>query len=90
MSPFTTLPLGFPTHSVDITGRQICLGDVVDYDVEGDDPCPFTVVFEDNGFRKKYAHWDELLTKPLLETGEAVSRLRLKIVSPALADHPSP
>lgn len=87
MSTPPTLPLGFPTHSVDITGQRICLVDVVDYDFAGDDPFPFSVAFEDNGFRKKFVDWDELLTKPLPATGTAVIRLRLKVVSPALADH---
>jgi hypothetical protein len=74
------LKAGFPTHSFDITGKQICLGDIVDYDFEGDDPCPFEVVFEDNAFRKKYKKWDETLTKPILEFGESEKNMKLKII----------
>ncbi len=76
------LPLGFPTHSIDLTGKIICLGDVVDYDFEGDDPCPFEVIFEDNAFRKKYinSEWDEVVEKPLLPYGNEAIRMKLKIV----------
>lgn len=48
------LPKGFPTHTKDVNGQIICLGDIVDYDFKGDTPCPFEVVFEENAFRKKY------------------------------------
>lgn len=68
------------TSTKDITGRIIKLGDIVDYDFEGDDPCPFEVVFEDNAFRKKYPDWDNTLTKPMLEYGHNAKRMKLKIV----------
>ena len=74
------LPVGFPTHTVDIVGKTICLGDIVDYDFEGDDPCPFEVVFENNAFRKKYKKWDNSLTKPMLEFGYEAEMMKLKIV----------
>jgi hypothetical protein len=74
------LPKGFPTHTKDITGETIKLGDMVDYDFEGDDPCPFEVVFEENAFRKKYPKWDEANPKPLLENQHQAENMRLKIV----------
>lgn len=74
------MPIGFPTHTKDITGKLICLGDIVDYDFKDDDSCPFEVVFEDNAFRKKYKKWDKTLVKPLLEFGYAANKMRLKIV----------
>ena len=74
------LPLGFPSHSVDINNEVICIGDICDYDFEGDAPCPFEVVFEHNAFRKKYKGWDETLIKPLLEFGREAKTMRLKIV----------
>lgn len=74
------LTIGFPTHTKDINGEVICLGDIVDYAFEGDDPCPFEVIFEQNAFRKKYKKWDKTLTKPLLEFGYEAEIMRLKIV----------
>lgn len=74
-----TLPKGFPTHSVDIEGSLICVGDIVTYDFE-DNTAKFEVVFEANAFRKKYKRWDKTLEKPILEYGTAVERMRLKIV----------
>lgn len=70
---------GFPTHTKDITGKVIKLGDVVMYDFE-ENTSSFVVVFEDNAFRKKYKKWDKSLPKPLLETGEEALMMRLKIV----------
>lgn len=64
----------------DITGKTIKLGDIVDYDLDADDPCPFEVVFEDNAFRKKYPDWDNTLTKPMLEFGDHAKTMRLKII----------
>lgn len=75
----TVLAAGFPTHSVDITGKRICLGDEVTYDFD-DEHSKFIVVFEDNAFRKKYKRWDKTLEKPLLEYGEIAKQMRLKIV----------
>ena len=72
-------PLKFPTHSFDITGKQICLGDKVAYDFE-DNTSSFIVVFEDNAFRKKYPNWDKTLEKPILEYGNRAKEMRLKIV----------
>ena len=74
------LEKGFPTHSVDINGQVICLGDVVTYDFE-DNTRVFEVVFEDNAFRKKYEKWDKGLEKPILEFGPMVEIMRLKIVN---------
>lgn len=68
------------TSTKDINGVTIKLGDIVDYDFDGDDPCPFEVVFEDNAFRKKYPNWDDNLTKPMLEIGNEANRMRLKII----------
>ena len=70
---------GFPTHTEDVNGVTICLGDIVDYDFKGDPPCPFEVVFEENAFRKKYKDWGER-HKPRLEYGEEAKTMRLKIV----------
>lgn len=73
------LTKGFPTHSIDITGKQICLGDKVGYD-NGERNSTFIVVFEDNAFRKKYSKWLKNLEKPILECGLMAERMRLKIV----------
>lgn len=73
------LVAGFPTHSVDITGKQICLGDKVMYDFD-DEESSFIVVFENNAFRKKYPKWDKTLEKPILEYGRVAKEMRLKIV----------
>lgn len=67
------------THTVDITGRQICVGDTVTYDFE-DNTSQFVVVFENNAFRKKYDNWDETLERPLLEYGIMAEKMRLKII----------
>lgn len=73
------------THTKDINGDTICLGDIVDYDFEGDDPCPFEVVFENNAFRKKYIKgWDYTLTKPMLEFGYEAVVMKLKIIKKAI------
>lgn len=69
------------THTKDITGKTIRLGDIVDYDFNDDDPCPFTVVFEENAFRKHYKGWDNTLQKPILEHGKQAKEMRLKIIS---------
>lgn len=74
------LPIGFPTHSVDILGRVICLGDKVGYDFD-DSTSKFIVVFEDNAFRKQYPKWDISIPKPILEFGHAALDMRLKIFS---------
>lgn len=76
------LPKGFPTHTKDITGRQICLGDKVTYDFD-DNTSSFEVVFEDNAFRKKYRGWDRTLEKPILEYGNRAKAMRLKLIKPA-------
>lgn len=73
------LAAGFPTHSIDITGKQICLGDKVTYDFD-DNTSSFIVVFENNAFRKKYPKWDKTLEKPILEYGFMAKKMRLKVV----------
>ncbi len=73
----TSLPRGFPTHSNDINGERICLGDKVAYDFP-DNTSSFAVVFEHNAFRVQYPGWDNTLTKPILEYGNAVKIMRLK------------
>ena len=73
------LPKGFPTHSKDISGKQICLGDKVTYNFD-DNTSSFVVVFENNAFRKKYPKWEKTLEKPILEYGFAAEKMRLKIV----------
>ena len=73
------LPKGFPTHTKDITGRQICLGDKVTYDFD-DNTSSFEVVFENNAFRKSYPTWDQENEKPLLEYGRQAEAMKLKIV----------
>lgn len=70
---------GFPTHTTDINGQTIKLGDIVGYDFDGDSTV-FEVVFENNAFRKKYKKWDKTLEKPLLEYGNAAINMRLKVV----------
>ena len=76
------LAAGFPTHSVDITGKTICLGDKVTYDFD-DDISSFVVVFENNAFRKKYPRWNKTLEKPILEYGIMAEKMRLKVVRSA-------
>lgn len=73
------LKKGFPTHSKDIAGKTICLGDKVTYDFD-DNTISFVVVFENNAFRKKYPKWDKTLERPILEYGFAAEKMRLKIV----------
>ena len=73
---------GFPTHSIDINGKQICLGDKVTYDFH-DNTSSFVVVFENNAFRKKYPRWNKTLEKPLLEYGFQAKKMRLKVVKSA-------
>ncbi|HEY6914807.1 MAG TPA: hypothetical protein VI413_09035 [Paludibacter sp.] len=74
------LPIGYPTHTKDITGRQVCVGDKVVYDYKGESNGYFIVVFEENAFRKKYPKWDPKLGYPLLEFGEQAINMRLKVV----------
>lgn len=78
------LPIGFPTHSIDINGNTICLGDTVTYDFDDSTTNDnFIVVFELNAFRKKYRGWDKTIEKPLLEYAYNAERMRLKIVKKA-------
>lgn len=79
------LPAGLPTHSVDITGKCICLGDKVTYDFD-DNTSSFVVVFENNAFRKKYPKWPKDLEKPILEYGSMAEKMRLKVVHSAKKD----
>lgn len=73
------LPPGFPTHTVDVTGLTICLGDTVGYDF-ADSTETFVVVFEDNAFRKKYKKWNSSLPKPMLAYGREAESMRMKVV----------
>jgi hypothetical protein len=73
------LQKGFPTHSKDISGKTICLGDKVIYDFD-DNTSSFVVVFENNAFRKEYQKWDKKIEKPILEYGLSAERMRLKII----------
>ena len=73
------LPKGFPTHTVDISGKQICLGDRVGYDFSDEDSF-FTVIFENNAFRKKYENWDDRMEKPILECGNMAQIMKFKII----------
>lgn len=77
--PNQTLPKGFPTSTVDISGKTICLGDEVTFDFP-DDKSSFIVVFEDNAFRKKYKTWNDELEKPFLQYGNFAKEMRFKIV----------
>ena len=76
------LEAGFPTHSIDITGKRICLGDKVTYDFD-DNTTNFIVVFENNAFRKQYPKWDKTLEKPILEYGLRAKEMRLKVIHSA-------
>lgn len=76
------LPLGFPTHTKDIKGNIICLGDTVGYDFD-DSTSSFRVIFEENAFRKEYKEWDQTLGKPLLESNNMAKELRLIIIAKA-------
>jgi len=77
------LPAGFPTHTDDINGQRICLGDKVVYDYKGESNSYFIVVFENNAFRKKYPGWDETLIKPILNFGTQAKLMRLKVAEKA-------
>jgi hypothetical protein len=77
------LSAGFPTHTDDINGERICLGDKVVYDYKGESNSYFIVVFENNAFRKKYPKWNETLIKPLLEFGNEAKIMRLKVAEKA-------
>ena len=70
---------GFSTHTTDINGEVIRLGDVVGYDFEGS-TSSFIVVFEGNAFRKQYKGWDKSLEKPILEYGQQAINMRLVII----------
>lgn len=70
---------GLPTHTIDITGRRILLGDKVTYDFP-EESSSFQVIFENNAFRKKYHGWDKTLEKPILEFGEMAKQMRLKVI----------
>jgi hypothetical protein len=83
------LEKGFPTHSTDINGKPIRLGDYLTYDFN-DNETFFQVVFEDNAFRKKYRNWKEYIEKPLLEYGGAVTNMRLVCVYDCLANNGGP
>jgi len=77
------LPKGFPTHTIDINGNVICLGDIVGYDFDDSTKSSyFEVVFEQNAFRKKYKRWDKSLPKPMLGFGNEAKTMRLKIIKP--------
>jgi len=77
------LPNGFPTHTKDINGNVICLGDIVGYDFDDSTKSSyFEVVFEQNAFRKKRKRWDKSLPKPMLEFGNEAKQMRLIIIKP--------
>ncbi len=51
----------------DHAGKEIYEGDVLDQSkYPEDDPCPYSVVFEDAAFRKAYPGWSDALPKPVL------------------------
>lgn len=52
-------------------GVHIYEGDILDQSkYPEDDPCPYSVIFEDGAFRKKYIEWGEALSKPVLTQRE--------------------
>ena len=64
----------------DFMGNDIYVNDNMDQSkFANDDPCPFTVCFEDGAFRKKYPEWDETLQKPILDSAE-IKLLHLVVV----------
>jgi len=72
---------GTPTHTTDINGNIICLGDIVGYDFDDTMKSEqFEVIFQDNAFRKKYKKWDKTITKPILEFGKEAEYMRLIII----------
>jgi hypothetical protein len=74
------LPWGFPTHTTDVNGETICVGDTVGYDFSDSSKREnFIVVFENNCFRKKYKRWDKTLPYPFLEWGRQADTMRLII-----------
>lgn len=79
----STLPPGFPTHTTDICGVVICIGDTCAYAIEGTERATtFEVVFEENAIRKKFKKWDKNLVKPIL-THVDVELFKIEIVTAA-------
>lgn len=70
---------GTPTHTRDINGDIICLGDICRYDDESE--AEFVVIFEDNAFRKRFLNWDNDSAWPILDVGYSASMLRIKITA---------
>ena len=68
---------GTKTHTTDIKGRPIRVGDKVRFS-QGDNF--FIVVFERNAIRKKYDEWERELERPLLEPDPEAGKFLYMII----------
>lgn len=73
------IPDGTPTGIYDINGGMICVGDLVGHDPKYD-TSTFIVVFEGNAFRKMDPEYPNIISKPILEHGEALKHRRFVIL----------
>jgi hypothetical protein len=65
---------GYPTHTTDVNGEIIRLGDIVGYNNEGNTSF-FEVVFLENAFRKRYLDWGDDIMPNVLECGNSAKKM---------------
>lgn len=64
----------------DKNGAEIYEGDIMDQSKFPEDAqCPFSVVFENGSFRKRYKSWDKTLEKPIINK-QFLELLNYKII----------
>lgn len=66
------------THTKYANGEFIKVGDLVSTEKWSREE--FTVVFENNAFRKDYTNWNQTLIKPVLEFGKEGESYKYKKV----------